>query len=96
MLTPATISKTERKTELYRKFVVSTLGTGLPGDFLWYYLEGFYRGCDGIEAIYQKLLMQLLEGDEKHMMKKKGMTKNQKLKMMKTSKAKKKVKATKK
>jgi len=93
MLTPATISKTERKTELYRKFVVSTLGTGLPGDFLWYYLEGFYRGCDGIEAIYQKLLMQLLEGGRNNMKKKKLPSK---LKLATTAKAKKLLKAKKK
>jgi hypothetical protein len=96
MLTPATISKTERKTEQYRKDAVERLCQGMSVKYFSAFLHGFYIGCDGVEEIYQKLLMQLLEGGRKHMMKKKGMTKNQKLKMLKTSKAKKSVKATKK
>lgn len=46
------------------------------------------------ESMYKRLLK--MKGGRSHMMKKKGMTKNQKLKLNKTAAAKKKVKATKK
>lgn len=45
---------------------------------------------------YSQTQLDLMKGGRSHMMKKKGMTKNQKLKLNKTAAAKKKVKATKK
>lgn len=45
---------------------------------------------------YSQTQLDLMKGGRSHMKAKKGMTKNQKLKSLKTSKAKKKVKATKK
>lgn len=45
---------------------------------------------------YSQTQLDLMKGGDTHMMKKKGMTKNQKLKLNKTAAAKKKVKATKK
>ena len=93
MLTPATISKTESKTEQYRKDAVERLCQGMSVKYFSAFLHGFYIGCDGVEEIYQKLLMQLLEGGRDNMKKKKSLSK---LKLATTAKAKKLLKAKKK
>lgn len=95
MITETLIRKMEAKTAAIRKDAVARLGKEIPFDNIRYLLIG----CDLTEVPYQKMMQDQLRIEEvKKQMKakKKGMTKNQKLKMLKTSKAKKLVKSTKK
>lgn len=95
MITEALIAKLEIKTANYRVDAINRLGKGVPLT----YIQSFLNGCDGVEEIYQAMMQDQLRINErrgKHMKAKKGMTKNQKLKLNKTASAKKKVKATKK
>ena len=99
MITEATIRRIEAKTAAYRKDTIERLGPGMPVDYFKAWVHGFEIGCDGVEEPYQTMMQDQLRIEEvkKNMKaKKKGMTKNQKLKSLKTSKAKKMVKATKK
>lgn len=94
MITEATIAKIEKRTAQHRKDAVKRLGQGVPFSYISMYLNG----CDAIEEIYQELLRrQVMKGGETNMKSKsKGLTKNQKLKKLKTSKQKKLVKSKKK
>lgn len=99
MITDALIAKMENRTIDFRKRVIAKLGSGLNNAYSDPFMIGFNTGCDGIEEIYQKMMQDQLRIEEvKHTMKakSKGLTKNQKLKKLKTSKAKKLVKSKKK
>lgn len=78
------------------------VGLSLPYSQSWIVCKGKKYYCckianeDWTVTEITEFPFAVMKGGDTHMMKKKGMTKNQKLKSLKTSKAKKKVKATKK
>ena len=89
MITQKTINWLESKTAASRKDAVRRLGQGVPFSYITVYLNG----CDAIEEIYQDFLRrQLPEGGDARMKKKKLPSK---LKLAKTAKAKKAIKAKK-
>lgn len=99
MITETLIRKMEAKTATYRTSTLARLCKGLSTTNFHAFIRGFEIGCNGIEMMYQEMCKDQLELEERRrlrMVKKKGMTKNQKLKLNKTASAKKKVKATKK
>lgn len=98
MITETLIRKIENKTEIWRKNTLSRLCRGVTSPHVFELITFFNIGSNGIEDIYGEMMRDQLRIEEvkKNMKAKKGMTKNQKLKMLKTSKAKKMVKSTKK
>lgn len=96
MITETLIRKMEDRTANYRVDAINRLGKGVP----LIYVQSFLNGCDGVEEIYQKMMQDQLGIYERRLKimksKSKGLTKNQKLKKLKTSKLKKTVKSTKK
>lgn len=92
MITETLIRKMEAKTADYRKDVVARFGQGVP----FSYIHMFYKGCDGIEDIYCKMMQDQLRINERGMKRMKKKKAVSKLKLAKTAKAKKALKAKKK
>lgn len=92
MITKALIRRMEEKTAAYRREVVARFGQGVP----FSYIHMFYKGCDGIEDIYHKMMQDQLRINERGMKRMKSKKGPSKLKLAKTAKAKKALKAKKK
>jgi len=96
MITEATIRRIEAKTAAYRKDAVERLVKGMKSDYWDAWERGFQTGCNGVEEIYQEEMQHQLQIEERRrevMKKKKSPSK---LKLAKTAKAKKALKAKKK